>query len=350
METGWSSLPRELLDLIIKRLPIKDQIRFGAVTKLCSSVAAGRRHPPSPKLPWIWMTPPQRSHHPGAGDFFSPSDHEVHHLNMPEESLVGYCCGAHEGWLIMTDDSVNKLLFFNPLVPKARFEIQLPDPIVEYLPYYNPVVVLSSVPTDPECLVLVLHPVVGLWIGKPFTGEEWSAVQLKRGSDIILYQGSMYAVTVEGDLMLIEVGSECIGIEAKTAIPTLMDKRSFRSYMGCWRLVESCKGELLMVFFVDDADLDPPMAVRQVFKANLEKGKWEKVRSMGDDMLLLGPNCSMSMKASDLPGNFQGNCVYSVSDHCIHMLDVKRKKIEKNVEQSIDCLFYPKVFFTPSLR
>lgn len=344
----WSSLPAELLDLIIQRLPLPDQLRLPAVNKHWSAAVAGHRHPPSPSLPWVWLSPPLHSTRPGSGQFYNLEEKKVYILPMPSQALVGFCCGSYQEWLILTDDDITQLFFINPLSSSSidhlpMSNIELPPPIVEYKMDYYPKVVLTSSPTDPDCLFFIIHPILGLYIGKDADWEgPGGGRTLNSCSDVILYNGSIYAANNDGELFLIDMSGASTTRDVVLESP--LDSRVFRSYQGCWRLVE-LNGDLLMVYFVDDCH-HFSMAERQVFKANLGLGKWEKVKNLGGHVLLVSQTGSRSMLGSHLPG-FKTNCVYFLMDHCVHMLDVGKKKVEKNVDVSHGLYPCPRVFWTP---
>ncbi|KAL5723517.1 hypothetical protein ACHQM5_006909 [Ranunculus cassubicifolius] len=139
-------------------------------------------------------------------------------------------------------------------------------------------------------------------------------------SDILFYKGMLYGLTKTNCLVSFEFQDSSKPLSHNISNVLAMtsptdDKFKFdTSY-----LVESC-GDLLMVYrFANrDKSLKPSRYVTGKFLVyKLDKSddplQWVEVESLGDQMLFLGRNSSMSISAKDIPG-LKGNCIYFTED------------------------------------
>ena len=51
-----------------------------------------------------------------------------------------------------------------------------------------------------------------------------------------------------------------------------------------------------------------------MYRFDLNGPKWERVMSLGDQMLFLGENASLALSATDFPG-CKGNCIYHTHNY-----------------------------------
>ncbi|KAF6152412.1 hypothetical protein GIB67_038035 [Kingdonia uniflora] len=171
MVADWSQLPKELLELVAKRIPItvSDNVRFCGVCSFWREVGVEQRvHFPN-QLPGLMVkggditkriflecTPVDDGGGEGGSwyEFIKQTTILVPH--------VFACSGSSHGWLVLIDDELNMHL----LNPFSREEIQLPS-VTPHDPHYGSYrfnkwymtkAILSSNPTtSPHTYVLVIY-------------------------------------------------------------------------------------------------------------------------------------------------------------------------------------------------
>lgn len=140
----WSELPTDLLELIISRLTLMENIRTSAVCKRWLSVAISVR---------VVNKPPWLMYFPKFGDlfeFYDPSKRKTYSIELPE--LHGSrVCYTKDGWLLLYKPRTQRVLFFNPF---TRELIKLPRFEMTYQ-----IVAFSSSPKSPECIVFTVKHV-----------------------------------------------------------------------------------------------------------------------------------------------------------------------------------------------
>lgn len=135
---SWSEIPTELLELIISRLNLEDNIRVSSVCKRWNSIAISVRV--ANQSPWILYFPKSGNLH----EFYDPSKRVTYACEIPE--LVGSrACYSKDGWLLLYKPTTNRVFFFNPFtqdsVNMPSFEIN------------HQIVAFSSAPTSSECIL-----------------------------------------------------------------------------------------------------------------------------------------------------------------------------------------------------
>ncbi|KAL6350942.1 hypothetical protein AAG906_031528 [Vitis piasezkii] len=292
----WSALPQELLGLIFIRLRhAADIIRFGAVCTSWKLVAmeAKQLHL-KPLSPMLLLPPNQQNEVHNLLDF---PTHKACKIELPETEGA-WCSTSWKGWLL----TIN----FN-----AHSETEDTSIPTEY---FIRKMVASSSPSDPNCIIMVIH---SMWNKLAFCkpgDREWKT--LKSGiyhfQDIIFYKGNFYATAK------LEVGIvQCdLGPEPKVIpfAPPVWVRSLENKY-----LVESC-GELLQVsrflHYDDDRDEMSPYntIIFEVFKLDFNTRTWIKVESLGDNSLFLGHSGTFSISTQDLL-EFKKNCIYFLDDY-----------------------------------
>ncbi|KAJ4954280.1 hypothetical protein NE237_011063 [Protea cynaroides] len=208
-----------------------------------------------------------------------------------------YCCGSTEGWLITVEESTGEIQLFNPV---SRGCILLPS--------------LSTFSYISSTLqfylrTLVEHQIILYWplcIDKRLAyyksrADGWTA--MTTGwiwfVDVIFYKDYSMPVSNNGSVLTYDFSS-------KPPMETLISGRQPEG-RTCERyyLVESL-GDLLLVlrhfewFDNDDTGLHFRSTIRfQVRKWDESKQKWIGMKSIGDSILFLGYDCSMSVVAQD---------------------------------------------------
>ncbi|KAK7337245.1 hypothetical protein VNO77_17810 [Canavalia gladiata] len=141
---SWADLPAELLELILSRLILVDNIRASIVCKRWHSVASAVRV--VNQSPWLM-------YFPKFGDcyeFYDPGQRKIYSLRLPE--LNGSrVCYTKDGWLLLYLPQTHRVFFFNPF---TRELIKLPSFEMTYQ-----IVAFSCAPTSPGCVLFTVKHV-----------------------------------------------------------------------------------------------------------------------------------------------------------------------------------------------
>ncbi|PIA63441.1 hypothetical protein AQUCO_00201052v1 [Aquilegia coerulea] len=142
--------------------------------------------------------------------------------------------------------------------------------------------------------------------------------------DLLFYKGMLYGLTRANILVSFEFvdSSKPLGYRALNMLPmnthTPEEDTVYTNY-----LVESF-GELLMVYRCRNIINDGIRVTHStkkllVFKLDQSSDllKWVQVQSLGDQMLFLGQNSSVSVSATGIPG-FKGSCIYFTDDNWLY--------------------------------
>ncbi|KAI3787012.1 hypothetical protein L1987_41161 [Smallanthus sonchifolius] len=141
---SWSVLPVELLELIISRLTLKDNIRTSSVCKRWLSVALSVRKVNKP--PWLMYFPKLGR----VFEFYDPSQRKTYSLELPELHGCRICYNK-DGWLLLYKPRTQRVLFFNPF---TREMIKLPRFEMTYQ-----IVAFSTSPKSPDCILFTVKHV-----------------------------------------------------------------------------------------------------------------------------------------------------------------------------------------------
>ncbi|KAH7527281.1 hypothetical protein ACOSP7_011226 [Xanthoceras sorbifolium] len=342
----WTELPPELIETISENLTIYcDYLRFQAVCRCFRSSVPKTPSRLPPQLPWLMLPQSQQSHHSRRA-FFDLSANRVRFLHLPEASDHGKRrCGSSHGWLVILDETPNVLLL-NPL---TRAKIYLPPlftfPNVVSFNYFEigreytlsfwrgsgggrfnrnlrqmrdsfiKKIVLSSSPGKGSdfIAVAILNQTGDLAYCR--NGDQgWSIIEGTKSycEDVIYNKGLFYAVDKGGAVAVCDVGA---GDSATVSII-----RTPPQLGGDMQYLVSSGDELLLVtrflglefgFEPDHPQLIYRTIRFEVFRLNWSGPQWERVRSLGDKVLFIGENSSLSLSASDFPGCGRDSIYYT---------------------------------------
>ena len=336
----WSDLPTVLLPMIGRSLDTRiDVLRLRSV---CSSWRSSIPpfHPNSPRFPLKFpnpdaatLTEPPRWP-PRPAFLFQTTLYYIQTLN-PSTSSTNL---SKKGWLMKVDDSnLGKLRFVNPVLdsrtrytitrPKTlnllnfrvvefgkayTLQFPLPGPINKrrYAPFSSVkklVVFPNSAWTNAdECSILMIFVDGKLGFAKP-GDEKWTLVgESFNYDDVIVYRGQFYAVDTVGIVWWIV----CSSLKLVQFLPPLRGLGSKK------HLVVSC-GALYVVDKCIDVDDDTKVVAFEVYKLDEELGQWVLVKSLGDQVFVLGADCSFSVSARECSG-YKGDSIlkhHSIHDH-----------------------------------
>ena len=152
--------------------------------------------------------------------------------------------------------------------------------------------------------------------------KSWRHVEIESISDIIFYNGLVYAVTHRGLIVSFNV-KDCNSSESELPELTILASEVYPpTYSDRAYLVESSGGDLFYVQRNLDQNEDYRLQLTEHFKVyklrlDEQSGKvMERIelKSLGDDTLFVGDNYSMAVSAANFPG-CQPNSIYFTHDY-----------------------------------
>ncbi|KAM7524027.1 hypothetical protein LguiA_013929 [Lonicera macranthoides] len=359
----WSELPRELLDEIEDLLLLYvDKVRVRAVCTSWNSHLSKMPNHQVRRLPWLLQSfenATEASH-----GLFDLSDKKFYKLDLPEAQGKLYK-GCSYGWLATIGDNmpIGRCISSNSpdihlINPLTRAQIQLPprytfadvtgyiadrvgeeyailQPRSMALPvsYYasaelvNSVwmrkVVLSSAPSNEDCLVVAIYGEHGDLAWCKCNDKEWKSLHwVAEYNDIIFYNGKLHALNCNEELLVFEDICSDPNFRKIAELPRSVSSEGLY-------LVECTDGGLVMVMqFVKESGEEDSLTEKtymfKVYKLDSINSTWVEVKDIGDDILFVGLNTSFSISSRDFPG-FKGNSIY-YTDYWLTAFTSRREK------------------------
>ncbi|KAM3300130.1 hypothetical protein ACQJBY_041255 [Aegilops geniculata] len=360
--SSWSALPLELAGLVLRLLPAyADRARFAAVCPQWRAAARQKLTPP----PLPLLTLPD-------GTFYSLPYDELFHF--PGCGFAGYksACGS---WLVFPRD--DGCFLVNPfsratvtLPPLSSVRLRPPNAVAKWIlqdgskvadPYTTWMHINDSEELHIIKILLCSPNLVAALVGVEYTSQilmcqpgalSWSVRacdECKDFEDMVFYQGKLYAIADDEDLLVVNVSSDqSTGDPQVSRVGRVIKAKGDRCYKGdlsvyhvvCREnsvpvmpvkkvyLVESC-GALLMVRRKIWCQAPRPgvtckivagKSEFEVFKADFEHSQWIKVSTVGDDQVLfLGRRCSRALSVSRY--GLLGNRIFFLDDDDEHRVD-----------------------------
>lgn len=345
MAVDWTQLLPELLETISKRIKVyADYIHCRAVCRNWRSSISGTPYHLPPQLPWLML--PQSQSNKSHRAFFDLSTNNYHFLNLPEASHLKRHCGSSHGWLILLDDSPLVLLI-NPL---TRAKSTLPSlssfPNVVGFNYSNigqeyalqnssggrytcslrqmrdgfiKKVALSSSPLKAiNFTAIAILNQTGDLAYCSNRSQSWTIIENARSfcEDVIYLNGFFYAVNKSGQIAVCDL----TGYSPEVSFIETPSQAG-----GDMQYLVSSADELLLVTRYLDLEFqdDHPFMQQyilyrtirfEVFRLDRSGPRWVRVRNLGDKVLFIGENSSLSLSATDFSGCI-GNCIYHTDDY-----------------------------------
>ncbi|XP_045795932.1 F-box/kelch-repeat protein At1g57790-like [Trifolium pratense] len=176
-QQAWADLPVELLELILSRLIVVDNVRASVVCKRWHSVASSVRA--ADQSPWLMYFPKSDNCY----DFYDPVQRKTYSLEFPELDECRVCY-TKDGWLLLCREQwaiYHHFSLFNPftreLIKLPRFERS----------YYN--AAFSCAPTSAKCVILTVKHVnpTLVAISTCYPGaNEWTTVNYQHRSVFVI--------------------------------------------------------------------------------------------------------------------------------------------------------------------
>ncbi|XP_042476289.1 uncharacterized protein LOC122057978 [Macadamia integrifolia] len=127
--------------------------------------------------------------------------------------------------------------------------------------------------------------------------------------DIIFYDGNLYAIKLQYDLILVELEGSYPKASSCNIAPPAEREEDITLPLPSNEMVKTvylveCLGELLMVVpcaLFHDRSISPKTATFSIFKLDLQGRCWIKVNNLGDQMLFIGTSTGCSVSTVDYP-------------------------------------------------
>ncbi|KAL3591864.1 hypothetical protein D5086_010504 [Populus alba] len=307
----WADLPKELLEMISKRLDLRVEVlRFRAV---CSSWRCSVS-PPSfdQEIPpfFLKLPPPIRAPDPIFADAVLMQT-TICRMEFLSNYSNSSCSLSNSSLVKVGESKHGKLQLFHPISNQETKESFISLNLLD----------LKFVQLSKACL-LKWPGKLGYW---RYGDKEWTLLDDRNFEydDIIVYKGQFYVVDRWGTVSWID-----------SSLKVIQYSPSLYGCGGQKNLVES-RGDLYVVDrYLDgerrtwkdyenvmDTNGNPlrfsrlmrkarPMAVDfRVYKLDEEWGTWVNIKSLDDRIFILGIDCSFSVSCRDLSGG-KGNCIY----------------------------------------
>ncbi|OEL21577.1 hypothetical protein BAE44_0017403 [Dichanthelium oligosanthes] len=350
--SSWSDIPWDLAGLVLRLLPAyADRARFAAVCPQWRATARQLALPPP--LPLLALPD---------GTFYSLPYGKP--FRFPGFGCAGFKSAACGSWLIFPRDDGCYLVdpFAHATValpPLSRVRLRPPNAVAKFVDHGNGTRIdypyttwmhikdQADVPTLNK-LILCSPNLVAAFVGNGRTSQilmcqpgasSWSVrayEECKMFEDMSFYQGKLYAITVDENLLVVNISQDPstgdpqvsrVGQVIKGdpwypvfyANKTTDEKKLY--------LVES-HGTLLMVrrkvwcILLEDGTVMalPGQNEFEVFQADLEHSRWVNVTTLGDDQVIfLGRRCSRAVSASQY--GMSGDQIFFLDDVMENALD-----------------------------
>ncbi|KAK3430801.1 hypothetical protein EUGRSUZ_E02338 [Eucalyptus grandis] len=316
---NWEELPREILELIARRLAIEDFLAFRGVCTSWRSTTAKETYDTKSKTPWLMIYADNQR-----AEFRSPTTGRIYPMQVPGSHVRTL---SAPGWILASQGDRDYHIF-NPLsrvsieLPalkklrrKSRLRVQLDGPkrLQRRHPRINRIA-LSSGPSSTRSYVVMIHIHQSLGpLGFAFhrSGDDaWTAVSptmyLRRSTvlQLIYYDGLFVALDANKQIMTFNKRNH--RMESRL----ILGQNIFEGHPY---LVE-CSGSLLAAWTMWGEGYGPVKEIR-VFKVDLEKGTEEEVKSLGNASLFLNGNSSFSVEFN------AESCLLGVKPNHVYFMD-----------------------------
>ena len=293
---SWADLPAELLESILSRLILVDNIRASSVCKRWHSVASDVRV--VNQSPWLM-------YFPKFGDcyeFYDPVQRKTHTFELPE--LNGSrVCYTKDGWLLLYRPRTHRVFFFNPF---TRELIKLPRFEMTYQ-----IVAFSCAPTSPGCVLFTVKHVspTVVAISTCYPGAtEWTTVNYQNRlpfvssiwNKLVFCNGLFYCLSLTGWLGVFDP-VECTW-SVLAVPPPKCPENFFAKNWWKGKFMTEHEGDILVIYTCCSEN---PI----IFKLDQTLMKWEEMTTL--DGVTLFASFLSSHSRTDLIGIMRNSVYFS---------------------------------------
>ncbi|KAK8673679.1 hypothetical protein V6N13_111997 [Hibiscus sabdariffa] len=333
----WTNLAKNVVVLIVEKLvpPLSQFVMFGLVCKdwhttivddhlLRRQVLKGcHRQVPLLMIPTKDKSPERRC-------LYNIIRKKTYHteLSVPYSRR---CCGSSYGW-IATVDHTSAVKLINPftngiidLPPIDTFFVNFITEEDEYEFYVKKVILSDDPYVNPDNFMILglfggLSSIVIIRSGEITWTYTRTDLETIAKADAIFFKGKAYVVDWGLGIISVDVtNTDSNSFEEKMVIPP---KHYEEVGIALKYIVESCDGEILIVqrFYTTsdagDESLHHWTVNFKVFKVErhaTDEARLVEINNIGDEVLFLGDNSSISVVTSRFPG-CRSNCIYFTDD------------------------------------
>ncbi|OMO60614.1 hypothetical protein CCACVL1_24009 [Corchorus capsularis] len=313
----WGNIPCDVLCCIASKThpSVQDFVRMGAV---CRSWQNSLKHL-KPKFPiCLMLTETSEDDNDNRRCFVTASEEKVMEFGL-SEIRNRRCWGTPFGWIATygLDDQIG---LFNPLtkdylsLPPAGHNLKTDDSQSGLDFIYK--VFLSSTPTSPDCIVMVIYSETNkLAFAKP-GDQQWTSIESPEYiSDVTYFNRQFFVVKFTGDLLI------CQGLEGSSPKAIEFASRPTQLNPLNPKYIVDLGGHLCMIsryireyeYCNEDGELEIESLYQtdqfKMAKLDMHTRNWEIVLSLGDRSLFLGTCCTFSVLAADYLA-CTSNCIY----------------------------------------
>ncbi|RZR94237.1 hypothetical protein BHM03_00022899 [Ensete ventricosum] len=287
-QSSWDGLNTDMMEMILKHLPIADRISVSAVCKSWR-LATSDIILPALRAPWL-LGSAMDSASLSWGFYTSSNGGRSLGLEIPKEFRSHWCCGSSKGWL---------MLLREPRQHSPECEAHLLNPVtgatVE-LPPFPPTTIKGVISTSPFAADFMLAALcfevsnLDKFVIAYRPMQPWrKKILIDDAVDIVFHHGRLYVLTSSADIWV------CVFDPSWKVsfgyIPSLFQEEDGGHHGSCWgKLVGSNDG----IFLVDCSTTTEAGVERQdlkVFKVK-EWGRRRRaveVNSLGGRTFFIGP-------------------------------------------------------------
>ena len=293
---SWADLPAELLESILSRLILVDNIRASSVCKRWHSVASDVRV--VNQSPWLM-------YFPKFGDcyeFYDPVQHKTLTFELPE--LNGSrVCYTKDGWLLLYRPRTHRVFFFNPF---TRELIKLPRFEMTYQ-----IVAFSCAPTSPDCVLFTVKHVspTVVAISTCYPGAtEWTTLSYQNRlpfvssiwNKLVFCNGLFYCLSLTGWLGVFNSSERTWSV--LSVPPPKCPENFFAKNWWKGKFMTEHEGDIIVIYTCSNEN---PI----IFKLDLTLLEWEEMTTL--DGVTLFASFLSSHARTDLHGIMRNSVFFS---------------------------------------
>lgn len=318
----WSDLHQDLLRQIFNCLALRDIQRFGAV---CHSWRVIRKECVA-ELPvlfirdienYVGMAQRRRSKFElsdSSIEYLSVAEKRIYRMELPDKFIIHSQPSWCQGWILLHSTKTHPTgdVFFSPFghkyIPIPRKFSCLPTLCSDWVFYSTPA--SNGVLFINGFLNTFLVCDIRKWGRHPKIYRHYSNENLS--SNVVFCEGRLFALTGGRSILIANAynlqAMTFQKIEMEEVVPSL-DVQGQSGLLDTTVLVESC-GKILMVALVGS---EQESLSCRVFQADLIEKVWVEVRNLGDKMLFMNENSSISVSAG-VTGGGRANRIFYAPD------------------------------------
>ncbi|KAH6830547.1 hypothetical protein C2S53_010465 [Perilla frutescens var. hirtella] len=291
-----SELPIELLELILSRLSLRDNVRASAVCRGWLSVAVSVRM--ANKSPWLMFFPKFGDLY----EFYDPSQRKTYWLELPE--LNGSrICYAKDGWLLLYTPRTQSVFFCCPYTGEL---INLPSLELMYQ-----IVAFSAAPTCSSCILFTVKhvnpTVVAVSTCRP-GATEWTTVNYQNRlpfvssiwNKLVFCKGLFYCLSLTGWLGVYDPAKSTWAVHSVP--PPKCPENFFVKNWWKGKFMAEHNGDIFVIYTCSAVN---PM----IYKLDQTNKVWVEMESLGG--MTLFANFLSSHARIDLLGTMRNNVYFS---------------------------------------